>query len=280
MEKTEWHPAFCAAMRLELRDNPALEFYDEYNLNVDPLWVDLLIIHKPSDVKIDNQIGEFFRENNILEYKSPTDHGYNEYGVYQAMSYVYYYYDRYRTMDVTLSMVVSKSHFNLLKWFDRQGIRYSRRHQGIYDISDLQFIKCQVIITEEIDNDNFRWLSALTDKLTESKARDVISTAYAMPQGENKRLAEAVVQAMHDANSKLFEKIKEDRTMASSLFELMRPEIDKYAEKEADKKVKEERTIMAQIVSALVADKDNDTIVRELNCTLDQIAPIRAAMGK
>ena len=100
----------------------ALEFYDEYNLNVDPLRVDLLVIHKPSDVKIDNQIGEFFRENNILEYKSPTDHGYSEYGLYQAMSYVYYYYDRYETTDVTLSMVVSKSHFNLLKWFNRQGI--------------------------------------------------------------------------------------------------------------------------------------------------------------
>ncbi len=225
MDKTEWHPAFCAAMRLELRDNPALEFHDEYNLNVDPLRVDLLIIHKPSDVKIDNQIGEFFVENNILEYKSPTNHGFNEYGLYQAMSYVYYYCDRYKTTDVTLSMVVSKSHFNLPKWLDRQDIRYSRRHKGIYDISSLQFIKCQVVITEEIDHDNFKWLSALTDKL--SKARDVISTAYAMPQGENKRLAEAVVQAMHDANSKLFEKIKEDQTMASSLFELMKPEIDK-----------------------------------------------------
>lgn len=209
MEKTEWHPAFCAAMRLELKDNPTLEFHDEYNLNVDPLRVDLLIIHKPSDVKIDNQIGEFFGENNILEYKSPTDHGFNEYGLYQAMSYVYYYYDRYRTTDVTLSMVVSKNHFNLLKWFNRQGIRYSKRYQGIYDISDLQFIKCQVIITEEIDNDNFKWLSALTDKLTEAKARDVISTAYAMPQGENKRLAEAVVDVLSSANEKLFEKIKE-----------------------------------------------------------------------
>lgn len=276
MEKTEWHPAFCAAMRLELRDNPALEFHDEYNLNVDPLRVDLLIIHKPSDVKIDNQIGEFFRENNILEYKSPTDHGYNEYGLYQAMSYVYYYYDRYRTMDVTLSMVASKSHFNLLKWFDRQGIRYSRRHQGIYDISDLQFIKCQVIITEEIDKDNFRWLSALTDKLTESKARDVISTACAMPQGENKRLAEAVVDVLSSANVKLFEKIKEDDIMGSALMELMKPEVNK----EVSKKVEEERNMMAQIVSALMAGKDNDTIIRELNCTLDQIMPMRTAMGK
>lgn len=272
MEKTEWHPAFCAAMRLEFKDNPTLEFHDEYNLNVDPLRVDLLIIHKPTDVKIDNQIGEFFEENNILEYKSPTDHGFNEYGLYQAMSYVYYYYDRYGTTDVTLSMVVSKNHFNLLKWFNRQGIQYSKRHQGIYDISDLQFIKCQVIITEEIDYDNFKWLSALTDKLTESKARDVISTAYAMPQGENKRLAEAVVDVLSSANEKLFEKIKEDDIMASALMELMKPEVDK--------KVKEERNMMAQIVSALMAGKDNDTIIKELNCTLDQITPMRTAMGK
>ena len=27
MEKTEWHPAFCAAMRLELRDNETAEYY-------------------------------------------------------------------------------------------------------------------------------------------------------------------------------------------------------------------------------------------------------------
>lgn len=273
MEKTEWHPAFCAAMRLELKDNPTLEFHDEYNLNVDPLRVDLLIIHKPSDVKIDNQIGEFFGENNILEYKSPTDHGFNEYGLYQAMSYVYYYYDRYRTTDVTLSMVVSKNHFNLLKWFNRQGIQYSKRHQGIYDISDLQFIKCQVIITEEIDNDNFKWLSALTDRLTESKARDVISTAYAMPQGENKRLAEAVVQAMHDANSKLFEKIKEDQTMASSLFELMRPEIDKYAED------REKDIYMTQAKIMLQHGSDNDYIKLLTHLSDEDINVLRKNMA-
>lgn len=234
MEKTEWHPAFCAAMRLELKDNPTLELHDEYNLNVDPLRVDLLIIHKPSDVKIDNQIGEFFEENNIPEYKS---------------------------------------HFNLLKWFNRQGIRYSKRYQGIYDISDLQFIKCQVIITEEIDNDNFKWLSALTDKLTEAKARDVISTAYAMPQGENKRLAEAVVLAMHDANSKLFEKIKEDQTMASSLFELMRPEIDKYAEN------REKDIYMTQAKIMLQHGSDNDYIKLLTHLSDEDINVLRKNMA-
>lgn len=60
--------------------------------------------------------------------------------------------------------------------------------------------------------------------------------------------------------------------MASALVELMKPEIDK--------KVKEERNMMVQIVRALVAGKDNDTIIRELNCTLDQITLMRTAMRK
>ncbi len=46
------------------------------------------------------------------------------------------------------------------------------------------------------------------------------------------------------------------------------------------KKAVEERNIITKIVGALAADKDNETIIRELNCTLEQILPIRTAMGK
>lgn len=57
-----------------------------------------------------------------------------------------------------------------------------------------------------------------------------------------------------------------------ALMELMKPEVDK--------KVKEERNMMVQIVRALMAGKDNNTIIRELNCTLNQITLMRTAMGK
>lgn len=63
MAKTQWHPAFCAAMRLELKDNPSLQFTNEFNLTEKPLEVDLLIINKPSGTQIDNMIGEFFGEH-------------------------------------------------------------------------------------------------------------------------------------------------------------------------------------------------------------------------
>lgn len=56
--------------------------------------------------------------------------------------------------------------------------------------------------------------------------------------------------------------------------------VEKYAEKKAAVKVKEERSMMTQIVAALVADKDDDTIIKELNCTLEQIIPLRTVMGK
>ena len=44
MAKTQWHPAFCAAMRLELKDVPTLQFINEFNLTEKPLEVDMLII--------------------------------------------------------------------------------------------------------------------------------------------------------------------------------------------------------------------------------------------
>ncbi len=87
-----------------------------------------------------------------------------------------------------------------------------------------------------------------------------------------------VADMLSSANEKLSEKIKDDDIMASALMELM--ELMELMKPEVDKKVKEERNMMAQIVSALMAGKDNDTIIKELNCTLDQITPMRTAMGK
>lgn len=89
-----------------------------------------MVINKPLDVKISNQIGEFFGEYKLLEYKSTIDHKYNEMALYQAMSYAYYYCYRNNTKDVTLTLVVSRNQFNMLKWLDKQGMKYDKRHDG------------------------------------------------------------------------------------------------------------------------------------------------------
>lgn len=239
MAKTQWHPAFCAAMRLELKENPALNFINEFNLTEKPLAVDMLIINKESDVRIDHPVGEFFKKHNLLEYKSPTDHDLNEYAVYQALSYAYYYCDRYRTKDITVSLVASRAHFNLLNWMKRQKIAYDKRHEGIYTLHGMGLMDMQLVVTDEMDKNACEWLSSLTDQLTEKDAKKVVTTAHRLKQNEERRLAEAVLQVLTSANGKLFEKLRGDETMASALMELMRPEVEKYAEKYAEDRVRD-----------------------------------------
>ena len=72
--KTQWHPAFCSAMKLELiEDGEYLDYINEYNLNTKPLQIDLLVVKKVKDIEIKNEIGKLFRTHNIMEYKTPED---------------------------------------------------------------------------------------------------------------------------------------------------------------------------------------------------------------
>ena len=50
-----------------------MESGKESNLNMKPLEADLLIIKKNPAAELKNEIGAFFRGDNIIEYKSPRD---------------------------------------------------------------------------------------------------------------------------------------------------------------------------------------------------------------
>ena len=77
MEKeknTQWHPAFCSALKLELREDAEhLTYTNEYNINTKPLQMDMLIIKKTKDIEIKNQLGKIFLGHNIIEYISQDD---------------------------------------------------------------------------------------------------------------------------------------------------------------------------------------------------------------
>ena len=72
--KKHWHPAFCGATEWELKQNrDDLSFEDEHNLGKEPLRVDMLVIKKHSDAKIENEIGRIFKAHNIVEFKGAGD---------------------------------------------------------------------------------------------------------------------------------------------------------------------------------------------------------------
>lgn len=60
-DNIQWHPAFCSAMELELREyKKYLKYEREHNLSKMPLKIDFLVIRKKSDIIIKNDIGDFF----------------------------------------------------------------------------------------------------------------------------------------------------------------------------------------------------------------------------
>ena len=52
-DKIQWHPAFCAAAELELRENiKELDLIPEYNLSKEPIRIDLLVIKESEQERI------------------------------------------------------------------------------------------------------------------------------------------------------------------------------------------------------------------------------------
>lgn len=71
----QWHPAFYAAVQVELEEEKELlTFTNEYQLGTKPREVDVLIIKKEADTPLHKNIGKIFRKYNLIEYKSPTDY--------------------------------------------------------------------------------------------------------------------------------------------------------------------------------------------------------------
>ena len=69
-EKIQWHPAFYDAVKAELDEYRAyLSFLPEKQLTTEPLRMDLLVIKKLSDIKIEKNFGQIFQRDNIMEYK-------------------------------------------------------------------------------------------------------------------------------------------------------------------------------------------------------------------
>lgn len=108
--KTQWHMAVTPAMKLEFMEySQILDYIPERLLNTNALQIDLLIIKKAEDIRIENEIGRIFQRHNIIEYKSPHDkEGINTYFKVHAYASLYKIGEKntvYEPEDITITMI-------------------------------------------------------------------------------------------------------------------------------------------------------------------------------
>ena len=224
-------------MDLELSANREDLFYEkEYNLNIKPLEVDLLVIKKESHVPTANEIGRLFRGHNILEYKSPEDH-LNADTFYKAGAYASLYksygktVDERKAEDITVSMVKEGYPEGLLKYFKEHGIRTENPYRSIYYVLDGVLFPTQIIVTGELEGSNHTWLKSLSGRLKKEEMKNLLEEIDALTEQFERGLADAVLEASVRANQKIVEELKGDEHMCQALLEIMEPEISKITEK-------------------------------------------------
>jgi hypothetical protein len=198
----KWHPPFVEAIKAEFADyQDALEFYDEKQITVEPLKIDLLVVKKLKDIVIDKSIGRIFRGHNILEYKSPFD-SVGEAELLQSLTYVTHYAGTARSAhisDMTLTIVTYHRPKKVIKLLEAWGGKANPESKGITVINYPMF-PIQIINPASLDRGDTLLLWGLRNKLTVDEFVSVMELAY------EKRLT-TYIGAIIAANKTVLEEI-------------------------------------------------------------------------
>ena len=283
-EKTQWHPPFCSAMKLELRANREdLRFDMEHTLNTKPIRIDLLIVKKMQGVKIENEIGRIFEGHNIFEYKSPEDElGIDEYFKTLAYSCLYKAMcpqaDGIKAEDVTISLVREGKPLELIKWFEEHECKVEENFPGIYYVTGKKIIfPTQIIASIELNKLEHKWLKALTAKMDMEEGAQLVFAMRDLIAKEDKENADSVLQLVLTENKEIFYKLRGIPTVCEALKTLMQPEMDAAVDV-AVTAVAKEKDAVIQAKDAEIQTKD--AVIQSQNARIEELMAQVAAMEK
>jgi len=196
-DKKQWHPAFCAAMELEFReDKDTLHYEREYNLSKKPLQIDLLVIKKDSNKKLKNELGDFFLGYNIMQYKSPGDDLTVD-DLYKVLGYACIYKSETRGLnevldtDITLSLVRENKPIKLLNYLSAK-YKVEEKSAGIYRIDGLLF-PLQILVTKKLNPSVHTWLCSLTRSIGYVNAENLLTYYGSLEDIKDKQNAGVVI---------------------------------------------------------------------------------------
>ena len=228
----QWHPAFVCAMSMEFaEDRERLVFEREYQLNTKPLQIDLLIIKKERDVRIRNEIGHFFAEYNVLEYKAPGDR-LDADVYYQAVAYgcLYKAYgetvDGRKAEDITVTLVREARPRELLGYFRDAGTAVEHVHPGIWHLSGSRILfPTQIVAIRELEGENHAWLRMLTDRPWKQDVDRFLELWRRLEGKAEREYAESILEVFAKANREWLRQRKGEKDMGPALMEIMEPEL-------------------------------------------------------
>ena len=277
-QKLQWHPAFAAALEMELLENKDdLEFEREHNLNRKPLLIDCLVIKKKKDVVIKNEIGKFFRKHNIIEYKSARDSlSIDDVAKTQGYAHLYKAYgegiDAVRFDEVSVTLIRESKPIGLFKYFEENSYIVSNPYRGIYYIESGLKFPTQIIIGKELTHENHEWFNLLSDKVTKQEMARAIEYSRNVRSKNEKELIDAIFEVSALSNKNIVEELKMgDEGMCQALMEIMKPEIEEAVNKAVNTAVLQERRETTERIERETEKRIKETTERAIKAAVEML---------
>ena len=209
----QWHPAFYAGVQIELcEESEHLIFENEHQLGTKPKEIDVLIIKKETNIKIQKNIGRIFRKYNIIEYKSPVDYLSID-DFYQVYAYACFY-----KADAPTQNQISASKITITfvcKYYPRKLIQHLRRERmyciqefehGIYYVEG-DYFPIQIICTKYLTDENNFWLHNLSNEI--NTKQQALKIMHKYEKHNNEKLYASIVNVIINANTTTFEEVSD-----------------------------------------------------------------------
>ena len=209
--RTRFHYGFYAAMEVEydLKKIP-LTYEQEVELGKDPIRLDFLIIKKEPNVILHDPIGEFFKQINIFEYKSPED-GLSIDDFYKVQGYGLIYKGFGRKVNelpvenITLTIVRHTHPRDMIKMLEDSGILVRETYPGIYRFEGNLSIPVQLVISSQLPLGEYDGLRLIAKGATIEDIKNYAERAIASDNERIKENARTVIDVCLDANKNLGE---------------------------------------------------------------------------
>ena len=262
----QWHQAFYADIQIEFQSYAGkLIFENEHMLGTKPMQIDVLVVKKEPQTKIEKNIGRIFRMYNIIEYKSPDDYlSTNDF--YKVYGYCCFYKsdtaieDQIKSDELTITFVCYHYPCALIRHLKEQrGYQAVRQEDGLYYILG-DIIPIQLIVVPELTDEKNLWLHSLTNKIrTPESARQLVNE---YEEHKQSRLYESVMQIIVQSNKTRFQEVD---SMCQALYDLFKDQLEQMVDQKADERalqIAEEKA--KQIAADAFSDGETATLLHQV----------------
>lgn len=277
--RTRFHYGFYAAMEVEydLKKIP-LTYKQEVQLGKDPVRLDFLVIKKKSNIVLDDPIGEFFKQVNIFEYKSPED-GLSIDDFYKVQGYGLIYKGFGRKVNelpienITLTIVRHTHPRDMLQMLEDSGIVVIETYPGIYRFEGNFSIPVQLVVSSQLPTGEYDGLRLLAHGATIEDIKNYAEKAVASNNERIKENAGTVIDVCFAVNKNL----EEDKEMYEAVREVFK---DAFAKERQEGRQEGTKKANERVAVEMLKDgKPINEITRYSQLAENVIRNIATSMG-